>query len=365
MKSVLKRFGRFILNLNFVSAVYAILFGIMFGFIVMLLVNPSGAFGGLATILFGGFYNGIKGVGDILVVAATLILTGLSVGFAFKTGLFNIGASGQMAAGAFLAIYVGVKWTFLGDFQWVVAVIAGLIGGAIWGLIPGLLKAFFNVHEVVATIMMNWIAIYGAFIAYSRADLIGGTTQNAQKVTASGSLPSWFLDDLFQNNAINIGIIIALITAIVIYIVLYKTTFGYELRAVGLNKDAARYAGINAKRNVALSMMIAGALAGLAAAVLYLNLNGATYKIDVNSIPEGFEGIAVSLLGLSTPFGTVAAGLFFAYLKVGGDELFAWGFDRNLIGIIMASIIYFSALGMFFNRLALKTLGRLFGGDEE
>lgn len=351
------KFKKLITNINLISATLAIFSGIMVGFIIMLFVKPGAAGGGLYTILLGGFLDGREGLGDVLRYAAPIMLTGLSVGFAFKTGLFNIGASGQMAAGAFFAIYVGIKWTFFGDFLWVVAVLAAILGGFIWGVIPGILKAHFNVHEVVATIMMNWLAVFGSFIVYTSAGIVGGTTQNAQKVSSSAALPEFFLDVIFDNNRINIGIILAILAAILIHIILNKTTFGFELKAVGLNRNSAKYAGINSKRNIILSMGIAGALAGLAAAVLYLNVGGATYKIETYPIAEGFDGIAVALLALSNPLGIIASGLFFAYIKAGGLELQSWGFDQNLVGVITSAIVYFSALSLVFNKYSKKILG--------
>lgn len=351
-------------NVTFISVILAIFSGIMVGFIIMLFIKPGSAGGGLFTILFGGFLDGREGIGEVLKYAAPIILTGLSVGFAFKTGLFNIGAAGQMAAGAFFAIYVGIKWTSLGQFQWVFAVIAALIGGLIWGLIPGILKAFFNVHEVVATIMMNWIAVYLGFIVYDAAGIVGGTTQNAAKVTGNGALPSWGLDVIFDNSTLNIGILLAIAAAIIIHIILNKTTFGFELKAVGFNKDSAKYAGINEKRNIVLSMGIAGALSGLAAAILYLNTGGETYIIETTLIGEGFDGIAVALLALSNPIGIIFSGLFFAYIKAGGLELQPWGFDRNLVGIITSAIVYFSALSLFFQTSAKRLIAKVKRGDQ-
>lgn len=354
----MRKIKALITNISFLSAVLAILSGVVLGFIIMLFVSPGSAGGGLFTILFGGFLNGREGIGDVLRYAAPIILTGLSIGFAFKTGLFNIGASGQMAAGAFFAIYVGIKWTFFGDFLWIIAIIAAIIGGFIWGVIPGLLKAHFNVHEVVATIMMNWLAVYGSFIVYRAAGIVGGTTQNAQKVSSEAALPKFFLDKIFANDAIDIGIIIAVIAAIIIHFILNKTTFGYELKAVGFNRESAKYAGINSKRNIVLSMGIAGALAGLAAAVLYLNINGSTYKIETYPISEGFDGIAVALLALSNPLTIIFSGTFFAYLKAGGLELKSWGYEKNLSEIITASIVYFSALSLIFQKYANAILTR-------
>jgi len=350
-------------NISFIASIFAILAGILVGFLIMLIVNTPFAGGGIMTILFGGFNKGLTGIADVLIYAAPLLLAGLSVGFAFKTGLFNIGVSGQMAFAAFLAIYVGVKWTFLGDFQWIVAVLVAIIGGALWGLIPGLLKAQYNVHEVVSTIMMNWIAVYGAFVAFRSANLVGGSTQNAQKVTSSGALPKWGLDSLFNSNTINNGIILAIIAAIIIHIVLNKTTFGYELKAVGLNKESAKYAGINSKRNIILSMAIAGALSGLAAATLYLNTTGVTYKIETYPIAQGFEGIAVALLAYSGPLPIIASSIFFAWLKAGGNQLSGWGFDPNIVGVIVSAIVYFSALSFLFRSVVKKVFKKQFGGE--
>jgi len=374
MKKLISILKNFILNIpntlikpftkiGFLASLFAIISGILVGFLIMLVVNTPYAGGGLMTIFFGGFNKGLTSIGDVLIYAAPLLLAGLSVGFAFKTGLFNIGVSGQMAFGAFLAIFVGVKWTFLGDFHWIVAVLAAIIGGALWGLIPGLLKALFNVHEVVSTIMMNWIGVYGAFVAYKAAGLVGSTTQNAQKVARSGALPAWGLDSIFNSNTINNGIILAIIAAILIHIILNKTTFGFELKAVGLNKDSAKYAGINSKRNIILSMVIAGALSGLAAATLYLNVTGETYKIETYPIEQGFEGIAVALLAYSGPLPIIASSIFFAWLKVGGDQLSGWGYDPNIIGVIISAIVYFSALGFIFKKVVKKIFKKHFGGE--
>jgi simple sugar transport system permease protein len=369
MKKVLIDIKDFIIrpftNLSFLASLLAIFAGILVGFLIMLFVDPGYSLGALGAILFGGFSDGLQSIGNVLIVAAPLLLAGLSVGFAFKTGLFNIGVSGQMAFAALLSIYVGVKWTFLGEAQWVVAVLAALIGGAIWGFIPGLLKALFNVHEVVATIMMNWIAIHGAFIAYRSLDLVGGTTQNAQKVTVNGSLPSWGLDQLFGNQFLNISILLAIFAAIIIHIVLNKTTFGFELKAVGLNQHAAKYAGINSKRGIILSMTIAGALAGLAAATLYLNSAGATYRIETKPIAQGFEGIAVALLAYSGPLPIIASAIFFGWLKIGGEQLQSWGFDPNVIGIIMSAIVYFSALSFIFRKIVVRLFKKRLGGELE
>ncbi|MDD3537391.1 MAG: ABC transporter permease, partial [Eubacteriales bacterium] len=260
------------------ASVIAILSGLLFGFIILLISNPSQAFDGFIIIMKGGFSTGAKGIGQVLYFATPLILTGLSVGFAFKTGLFNIGAAGQFVMGSFTAIFIGVRWTFLpAPWHWIVALIGAAAVGGLWALIPGLLKAFFNVHEVISTIMMNYIGMYLAnlLVKLTVYDSLKNLSMNTAE---TATLPKGGLDNIFYNirggsgtidlSTVNSGIYIAIGIAILMYIVLNKTTFGYELKACGFNQNASRYAGINEKRSVVLSMVIAGALAGLGGGLL-------------------------------------------------------------------------------------------------
>ncbi|MGI6675267.1 MAG: ABC transporter permease [Bacilli bacterium] len=308
----------------------------------------------LGAILSAGFLQGGRSIGRVLFNAAPLILTGLAVAFAFKTGLFNIGASGQLMIGAFIAVYIGVKWNLPPTIHWIVAVLGGILGGALWALIPALLKAFLNVHEVVATIMMNYIAMYTSKILI-QATIYDSVRQESKVVLETARLPNWGLDRLFGYNELNIGILIAIVTAIIIYLILQKTTFGYQLKAVGFNRHAARYAGINDKRNIVLSLIISGAIAGLAGAVIYL-VPGTGMRLETKEVisPFGFSGIAVALLGMSHPIGTMFAGLFFGYIEAANLELQSWDFKREIIDIISASIVYFSAFSLYFQTFADK-----------
>ncbi|MFW5914022.1 MAG: ABC transporter permease, partial [Bacillota bacterium] len=252
------------------SSIVAILAGLLVGFIVMLIANPGGAVPGFLTILAGGFNRGLKSMGDMLYYGVPIVLTGLSVAFAFRTGLFNIGATGQLMVGAFVAVYIGHNWTFLGPVHWLVAVLGGMMAGAIWGAIPGLLKAFRNVHEVVASIMLNYVGMYLAKVLILTT-IYNRTSSEARSPADSAVIPMFFLDKIFPaRSSVNGGIFIAILAVIVIHIILNKTTFGYELKSVGFNRSAARYAGMNEKRNIVLSMTIAGALAGLAGAIMFL-----------------------------------------------------------------------------------------------
>ena len=308
---------------NAMSSIVAILIGLAFGFVILLISNPSQAVMGFGIILEGGFSTGAKGIGQVLYFATPLMLTGLSVGFAFKTGLFNIGASGQFIMGAFAAVFIGVKCTFLpAPFHWMLALLAATIVGGLWALIPGLLKAYCNVHEVIATIMMNYIGMYLCNMLV-KLTVFDANKNLSQNCLPSADLPKWGLDKIFANvtgnykdiSTVNGGIIIAILVAIIMYIILNKTIFGYELKACGFNSSASRYAGINEKRNIVLSMVIAGALAGLGGGLLYLSgANGRHIKVVDVLATEGFNGIPVALLGLSNPIGIIFSAIFIAYL---------------------------------------------------
>ena len=342
------------------ASVISIIIGLLVGFIILLISNSTDAAHGFEIILKGGFSTGAKGMGQVLYFATPLILTGLSVGFAFKTGLFNIGAPGQFIMGAFAAVYVGVKWTFLpAPLHWMAALAAAALMGGLWALIPGLLKAYMNVHEVISTIMMNYIGMYLAnyliklYIYDSKKAL-------SLNVADSSVLPKGGLDYIFYNNlgpvkdmsTVNCGIWIALLVAVIMYIVINKTTFGYELKACGFNQNASRYAGINAKKNVVLSMVIAGMLAGLGGGLLYLSgASGRRIKVVDELAAEGFNGIPVALLGLSNPIGIIFSAIFISYITQGGNYLQTLNFAPEIIDIIIAVIIYFSAFSLYFSKL--------------
>ena len=295
-------------------------------------------------IIQGGFTDGMQGFGQVLYMATPLIMTGLSVGFAFKTGLFNIGASGQFTAGAFAAVYVGVKFTFLPPgVHCLAALLAAILAGALWGMVPGLLKAFFNVNEVISSIMMNYIGMYLTNMLIQNT--VYDQVKNQSMAVAEGAnLPKGGLDKLFPGASINVGILIAIGCVILIYILLNKT----------MNPDASRYAGINEKRNIVLSMVIAGALSGLGGALLYLANSGKYMQVLDVIAPEGFSGISVALLGLSNPIGILFAGLFIGYITVGGNNMQLFDFAPEVIDIIIAAIIYCGALSLLFKNTIYK-----------
>lgn len=347
------------------ASLLAILAGLLAGFIILLISNPANAFKGLQTILLGGWNNGMKGMGQVLYYATPIIMTGLSVGFAFKTGMFNIGAAGQLMMGGFAAVYVGVTWTFLpGALHWIVALLVGAAAGMCWGMIVGLFKALLNVHEVITSIMLNYIGMYGINYVVKNSHLFDQLKNQTVNVAASAVIPKAGMDGVFfilkgrfvDASAVNAGILIAFGLAILMYIVLNKTTFGFELKACGYNRHASRYAGISENRAIILSMSIAGALAGVAGALMYLApASGMHIHVAEVLASQGFNGIAVALLGMSNPIGIIFTGLFIAHITVGGSYLQSLKYMKEIIEVIIGLIIYFSA----FSLLVRDVIARL------
>ena len=332
---------------SFLSSLLVIVVGLLIGLIILFVSNAENAWEAFNTILTFGF-SSMRNMGDVLLFAAPIIMTGLSVAFAFKTGLFNIGATGQFTMGAFVAIFVGVQATAIpAPLRILLAVIAAAIAGALWAAIPGLLKAYCNVHEVISSIMTNYIGMFLVnFIAMETIfDAGRGTTT---RLPSDSALPTLGMEYIFTDGMrasnINIGIFLAIISAIVVYIILEKTTFGYELKACGFNKNAAKYAGINEKRNVILAMMISGALAGLGGAINYLVGTGLSLGVAVDALAsQGFTGISVAFLGLSNPLGIIFSGTFISYLLLGGGRTQVLGFSIEIVEMVISMIIYFCA----------------------
>lgn len=342
-------------RLTFLSSVFAVVVGLFVGFLILLASNPTQAIGGFGMILTGALTHGMKGIGQILYYATPIMLTGLSVGFAFKTGLFNIGASGQFIVGAFASVYIGITMTSLGQVHWLVAVLGSLIAGGLWALLPGILKAYANVNEVISCIMMNYIGMYAVnSLVKSNPILFDQAKNQSFPVAQSAVLPKLGLNRIFEGSSINSGILIAIIAVIVIHVILNKTVFGFELKAVGLNAEASKYAGVNEKINIILSMVIAGALSGLGGGLLYLAGSGKHIEVLEVLADEGFTGMSVALLGLSNPVGILIAALFIAYITEGGFYLQLFDFAPEIIDIIIAVIIYFSALALLFQMVITR-----------
>jgi len=339
---------------SFLASVASIGIGLIFGFVLLLCFKSSQSITGLGHLLFAGFSTPEK-FAKVLYQAAPLIMTGLSVGFAFKTGLFNIGAVGQYIIGTFFALYAGI----ILQCPWWAAMLAAMLGGAIWGAIPGLCKAFFNVNEVITSIMFNWIGLFTVNLMIPNLPAIldkgvSNRTANLDATNASAIIPKWGLDKLLGSTYMNISILLSILIAVIIFIILNKTTFGYELKACGLNKNASIYAGISAKRNIVLSMVIAGGLSGLGGGIYYLS-GTAQFTITKILPAMGFNGIPVALLAASNPVGTIFSALFISYIQVGGEAMQP-EFAKEIVDIIIAVIIYLSAFSLLMKGLIMRIL---------
>ncbi|WP_129689090.1 ABC transporter permease [Gottfriedia acidiceleris] len=330
-----------------IISLIAVVLGLLAGALLIFVTGNDPVEG--FTYLFQGGLKDPERIGNTFATATPLILTGLSVAFAFRTGLFNIGAAGQMLFAGFCASAVGLTVDLPTLILVPIMVIVAFIAGAAWAFIPGLLKAKFNVHEVVSTIMMNWIAYWTVY--YLVPQYFKGSTETESKMLAdAATLKMPFLSNLFGGSYINFGLFIAVIMVIVVSFIINRTVLGYELKAVGYNRSAAEYAGISVNRNVILSMMISGGLAGLAGVVQFA---GNASLIQIGVLPtEGFDGIAVALLGMNTPIGVFFSAIFFGLLYSGKGFMSAMtSIPPDIADVIIAIIIYFSATSILIKKV--------------
>ena len=294
--------------------------------------------------------------GNMLFRATPLVMTGLSVAVANKTGLFNIGAPGQYLMGTMASLMIALSipsevvpaWLI-----WFLAFFGGMLAGAIWGAIPGILKAFMNINEVLACIMTNWLAANLVTWAFDGSDF-----RNMVENTKSGYIyktsfngvqtAKMGLDKIFPGSQVNGGILVAILMAVIMYILINKTTLGYELKACGSNRHAARYAGINDKRNIVLSMAIAGALSAGGAALYWLSGNTEFYWSTYQALPSaGFNGIPVALLATNNPIAVVFTGIFMAMLDIVGQNLTGYtAYNEYITDVVIAVIVYLSAFSL-------------------
>jgi simple sugar transport system permease protein len=344
------------------AAFMAVFLGLVVGFIIMLIASPGNAVAGFRFVLLGG----MRRLGDVLYFATPILMTGLAVGFAFKMGLFNIGASGQYTMGMFFALYVAFMWDLPGSTHWIVAILAGFLGGMIWGFIPGIFKALLNVNEVITSIMFNYIGMYLVDMWIQNNGVMYNSSMTRTRYIDSGvQIPALGI----AGSNVNFGIVFGILIAIILYIVLEKTTFGYELKATGHNKHAAEYAGMQGKRNIILTMVIAGGMAGLGGAFAILApsaIAGSSMTYEpINIIAtNGFTGIAVALLGSAHPIGTILSATFISYIQRGGTLTSLVGFKPEIIDIVVAVIIYFSAFAMIMNTAIARFIKARLGKDE-
>ena len=358
-----------------VASLLSILIGLVVGSLVILIVgltsksiSTKGAWEGIRLIFAGIFSTGRDAsgalswgfnptsVGNMLFRATPLIMTGLSIAVAYKTGLFNIGAPGQYLMGTMVSLMLALSLPTetMGAFLvWLIAFLGGMLAGALWGAIPGLLKAFLNINEVLACIMTNWVAanlVTWLFDISSFKNMVEGTKSGyIYKTTYNGVATAKLgLDKLFPGSQVNAGILVAVLFAIVMYILINKTTLGYQLKACGSNRHAARYAGIKDKRNIVLSMAIAGSMAGGGAALYYLSGNTEFFWSTYQSLPAtGFNGIPVALLAVNNPIAVIFTAIFMSMLDIIGLQLTnLTAYNEYITDVIIAAIVYLSAFAL-------------------
>ena len=340
------------------ASLLAIGISLIISFIIFLFISPIDAFYEFSVLITGGLtYFGIEGFFDILAKAAPLICCGLGVLFAYKTGLFNIGGAGQYVMGSFAALMFTLQF----GLSWFWALIMSIVFGAIWGLIPAILKAYCKVSEVISGIMLNWISLF--FVNYSFQTYLSKCVNIQQgaktyEITGKYKLPDLGLSEYLGNN-FTIAIFIAILMVIIIWIILDKTTLGYQIKASGLNNHATRYAGINDKANLLITMAIAGALAGLGGALYYL-AGLEQWSVQASSALPGvpWNGIVVAFIAQLNPIAAVFVSIFISFVKQGSVAMSQSIFPAEFGDLITGIIVYLSGLSsiimMFISNLKKK-----------
>ncbi len=344
-----------------VASLLCILLGLLVGYIVLLVINPSGAAGAIKSILKNFLYYpsataATKYFGTTLVKASALLMCSLSVLFAYKVGLFNIGAAGQYVVGAGACLYCAIALRM----PWFLCLLFAVIAAALVGGISGALKAYFNVNEVISCIMLNWIGLYAVNMLLNTVkEETTPYTKNLSSTNSSALLPTLGLDKLFSNNQfVGLGLIISVVMAFVVWVILEKTKFGFELKATGMNKLAAKYCGMREKTNIILTMMISGALAGLGAACFYLT-GVEQWMVQQTSVPSmGFNGIASAFLGGLNPIGAIFSSYFIQHITSGGSYVDKTMYCAQISDLISAFIIYLCGFVLFFKLWLNKYLDK-------
>ena len=335
---------------SLIASLACIVLGMLIGYIVLLFIEPSGAGEAIMTVMKNFFTYSktetqMKYLGNTLVKTAPLLMCSLSILFAYKVGLFNIGAAGQYCAGVGLALYAALGL----NLPWWMCMILAMAAGALLGAISGLLKAYCNVNEVISGIMLNWITLYLVNMLLTLVkEETSPYTYHISTVNPKALIPSLGLGKLFTNNQyVTIAIPLAIIIAFLVWIVLDKTRFGYELKATGNNKNAAKYCGMAEKRNIILTLIIGGALAGLGAALLYLT-GFEQWQCSTSSVPAmGFNGIAAAFLGGLHPVGAILSSFFIQHITVGGAYVDKTMYCAQISDLISAIIIYLCGFVLF------------------
>ena len=345
---------------SLIASLCCILLGLLIGYIVLLFINAEGASKAIVDVLKNFMKTSnperqVRLFGATLVRTAPLLMCGLSVLFAYKVGLFNIGAAGQYVAGVCAALYAALAW----GWGWLPCVLFAIVAGALLGSIVGILKSYCNVNEVISGIMLNWIALYTSnMILMTQKQEASHYTLKLKEFAPQAILPTAGLDKLFNYDKVSIAIPLAIILAIVVEVVLNRTRFGYELRATGNNKNAAKYAGMAEKRNIILTLIISGGLAGIGGAMLYLT-DIEQWSVTATSVPGmGFNGIAATFLGGLNPIGTIFSSFFIQHITDGGPNVDTNLYCAQISDLITAIIIYLCGFVLFLKTAMKRGIAR-------
>lgn len=338
---------------SLLCSLICVILGVFIGYIVLLFINPNGAGKAILAVIKNFFFYPAgparaKYFGGTLVKAAPLVMCSLSILFAYKVGLFNIGVAGQYVAGAGACLYAGLAL----QCPWYVCLLLAIAAGAVFGALSGMLKAYCNVNEVISGIMLNWIGLYTVNILLTNVkEAASPYTNNLASFNSSALLPTMGLDKLFGNNQyVTIAIPLAILTAVLIAVILERTRFGYELKATGNNKNAAKYCGMKEKQNIIVTLIIGGGLAGMGAALLYLT-GMEQWSCSQSSVPGmGFNGIAAAFLGCLDPIGSLLSSFFIQHITNGGGYVDKTMYCSQISDLISSIIIYLCGFVLFLRQ---------------
>ncbi len=345
---------------SLIASLICIILGLLIAFIVLLIINPQSAFSSILNIIKNFFWfknptSRLKYFGETLVKTVPLLMCALAVLFSYKVGLFNIGTPGQYCAGIVAALYAALKW----QLGWIPCMLLAMLAGALLASIVGVLKAYLNVNEVISGIMLNWICLYFTNSTLTAVkNPSSKDTLSLASTNKSALLPTLGLDQLFKDKYVTIAIPIAILIAVAIMIILDKTKFGYELKATGINKNAAKYCGMMEKSNIIVTLVISGALAGLGAAFYYLT-DFEQWAVTSSTVPAmGFNGIAATFLGGLNPIGTIFSSYFITHITAGGAFVDLTKYSSQITDLISALIIYLCGFVLFMKTVMNNIIRR-------
>ncbi len=347
---------------SFLSSILCIVIGMLVGYVVLLFIDPSGAGDAIAAVMknfleYSRANMQLKYLGNTLAKTAPLLMCSLSVLFAYKVGLFNIGVAGQYVIGSCAALYSALVL----HWSWLPCMLFAFATGMAYGALVGLLKAYCNVNEVISGIMLNWISLYftNMVLSTSAKEPSSSYTYTMKAKGKAALLPTLGLDEIFGSNYVGIALVLSLIAAILVWVILDKTRLGYELKATGFNKHAAKYCGMAENRNIILTLALSGGLAGIAGSFLYQS-GFEQWQVTISSVPDmGFNGIAAAFLGGLNPFGAIFASFFIQHITDGGSHVDLNVYPSEISSLISSIIIYLCGFSGFVKYVMNSRVARM------